>query len=63
MQKKNYAELIYVLSSFAMLLTFTAAFIYYIVFKEIQIYLVALGFIAFAVGFFAKNKWDKSKKN
>lgn len=61
--QKNYAEIIYVLSSFAMLLTFTWAFIYYILFKEIQIYLVIFGLVAFAVGFFAKNKWDKSKKS
>lgn len=63
MKEKNYAEIIYVFSSFIMLLTFTGAFIYYIVFKKILIYLVILGFIAFAVGFFAKNSWDKSRKS
>lgn len=62
MADKNYAEIIYVASSFVMLLTFTAAFIYYILYKEILIVLVAVGFISFLAGFIAKNRWDKSNK-
>lgn len=62
MADKNYAEIIYVASSFVMLLVFTAAFIYYILYKEILIILVGVGMIAFFSGFIAKNKWDKSQK-
>lgn len=57
MEKKNYAEIIYVASSFAMLFIFTAAFIYYILYKEILVYLVAVGFVTFIIGFIAKDKW------
>jgi hypothetical protein len=58
MEKKSYAEIKFVVSSFAMLFIFTAAFIYYIIYEEILIYLVGLGFLTFLIGFFAKNKWD-----
>lgn len=58
MFKKEFAEKAYVLSSFAMLFTFTAALIYYILYKEILIYLVVFGLIAFGVGFIAKNRWE-----
>ncbi len=63
MEKKNYAEIVYVASSFAMLFIFTAAFIYYILYKEILFYLVGIGFITFLTGFIAKTKWDKSQKS
>lgn len=63
MADKNYAEIIYVASSVVMLLVFTAAFIYYMLYKEILIILVAVGFISFLAGFIAKNRWDKSKKS
>ncbi|MCW5960756.1 MAG: hypothetical protein KIS76_11390 [Pyrinomonadaceae bacterium] len=63
MEKKNTAEIVFVASSFAMLLLFTAAFIYYIVYKEILIVLVGLGFAAFVAGFIAKNRWDAGKKD
>ncbi|MEZ5427051.1 MAG: hypothetical protein R2747_12345 [Pyrinomonadaceae bacterium] len=62
MAKKDYTEIIYVLSSFAMLLTFSIAFIYYILYKEILIYLVAFGFIAFVTGFIAKDRWERNIK-
>lgn len=62
MADKNYAEMIYVASGFVMLLAFTVAFIYYILYKEILIILVAVGFVSFLAGFIAKNRWDKSKK-
>lgn len=63
MEKKNYAEIIYVASSFAMLFIFTTAFIYYILYKEILVYLVAVGFITFIAGFIAKDKWESGKKS
>lgn len=62
MVKKDYTEITYVLSSFVMLLTFTAAFIYYILYKEILIYLVVFGFITFLIGFIAKDRWEKKVK-
>ncbi len=62
MEKKNYAEIIYVASSFIMLFIFTAAFIYYILYKEILFYLVGFGFLTFLVGFVAKKKWDAGQK-
>jgi hypothetical protein len=63
MEKKNYAEIIYVASSFAMLFTFTGAFIYYILYKEILGYVVGFGFLTFLVGYIAKTKWESGNKS
>lgn len=63
MKDKNYAEITFVAASFGMLLVFTAAFIYYILYKEILIYLVGFGILAFLVGFIAKNKMDAAGKS
>lgn len=58
MEKRNYAEITFVVSSFVMLCIFSAAFIYYILYKEILIYLIGLGFLSFLIGFFSRNKID-----
>lgn len=61
MAKKNYAEAIYVASSFAALLIFVAAFIIYISTKQINIYLVVIGLLLLAAGFITKSRFDKNR--
>ena len=59
--KKNYAELIYVLSSFVALIVFAVSFVIYLLYKSINIYLVVIGLLMFGIGVITKNRLDKRK--
>jgi len=61
--KKDFAEPLYVFSSFAALLIFTAMFINYMINKQIRIYLLVAGVFALLIGFVAKKITDKSNEN
>lgn len=61
--KKDFAEPVYVFSSFAALLIFTAMFIDYMINKQIRIYLLGVGIFALLPGFIAKKIMDKSNEN
>ena len=59
--KKNYAELIYVLSSFVALIVFAVSFVIYLLYKSINIYLVVIGLLMLGIGIITKNRLDKTK--
>ena len=59
--KKNYAELIYVLSSFVALIVFAVSFVIYLLYKSINIYLVGIGLLMLGIGVITKNRLDKRK--
>lgn len=61
--KKDFAQPLYVFSSFAALLIFTLMFIDYMINKQIKIYLLIAGIITLLLGFIAKRIMDKSKEN
>jgi len=61
--KKNFSEPLYVFSSFAALLIFTAMFINYMINKQIRIYLLAAGIVALLLGFVAKKVIDNLTEN
>ncbi len=61
--KEDYTELAYVLSSLTALLVFSASFVIYLLYKEINIYLVALGLVMLCVGVIAKKCLDRFKEN
>lgn len=54
------AEIIFVISSMAMLLAFSGAFVYYLLYGEILVYPVIFGFVSFLTGFIAKTVWDRA---
>ena len=60
--KENYTDLIYILSSLAAMLVFSAALIVYLTSKKINIYLAALGLIMLGAGVIAKRRLDKIEK-
>ena len=61
--KKDFIEPLYVFSSFAALLIFTAMAVDYMINKQIRIYLLAAGIFALLSGFVAKKVMDKSTEN
>ena len=61
--KKDFAGLLYVMSSFGALLIFAVMFIDYMINKQIRIYLLAAGIFALLSGFIAKKIMNKSNKN
>lgn len=58
--KKNYAELIYVLSSFVALIVFAVSFVIYLLYKSINIYLVVIGLLMLGIGVITKKRLDKT---
>ncbi len=61
--KEHYTELAYVLSSLIALLVFSASFVIYFLYKEINVYLVALGLVMLCAGVIAKRRLDRFKEN
>lgn len=60
--KKNYTDLVYILSSIAAMLVFSASLVIYLTTKKINIYLVAVGLIMLGAGVIAKRRLDKIGK-
>ena len=60
--KKDYTDLVYVLSSIAAMLIFSASLVIYLTTKKINIYLVALGLVMLGAGVIAKRRLDKIEK-
>ena len=56
--KEDYTDLVYILSSIAAMLVFSASLVIYLTTKKINIYLVALGLIMLGVGFITKRRLD-----
>ncbi|MDQ6787661.1 MAG: hypothetical protein M3033_12710 [Acidobacteriota bacterium] len=54
MKGEDYAGLIYVLSSMASVLIFSASFVIYLMYKQINVYLVAVGLLMLLTGFVTK---------
>ena len=60
--KENYTDLVYILSSLAAMLVFSASLVIYLTTKKINIYLVVLGLVMLGVGVIVKRRLDKSEK-
>lgn len=60
--KKDYAELIYILSSITAMLVFSASLVIYLTTKKINIYLVVVGLVMLGAGVIAKRRLDKIEK-
>ncbi len=56
--KKDYTDLVYVLSSITAMLVFSASLVIYLTTKKINIYLVALGLVMLGAGVIAKTRLD-----
>ena len=61
--KEDYADLIYVVSSLIALIAFAISFVIYLLYKNINVYLVVIGLLMLGVGFVTKKILDKNKKN
>lgn len=55
MEREDYAGLIYVLSSIVSVLIFSVCLVVYLMYKEINVYLVGLGLVMLLIGFVTKN--------
>ncbi len=62
MEREDYAGLIYVLSNMASVLVFSAGLVIFLIYKEINIYLVAVGLLMLLTGFIAKKFLDEPEK-
>ena len=60
--KEDYADLIYVVSSLIALIVFVISFVTYLLYKNINVYLVVIGLLMLGVGFVTKKFLDKNKK-
>ena len=60
--KEDYADLIYILSSLVALIVFSVSFVIYLLYKNINIYLVVIGLLMLGVGVITKRRLDKIKK-
>lgn len=60
--KEDYADLIYVVSSLIALIVFAISFVIYLLYKNINVYLVVIGLLMLGVGFITKKSLDKIKK-
>ncbi len=60
MMKENYLDLIYIFSSIAAMIVFSASLFIYIFYKQINIYLVVFGLLMLGAGFIAKKRLDVS---
>lgn len=60
--KEDYADLIYVVSSLIALIVFAISFVIYLLYKNINFYLVITGLLMLGVGFITKKYLDKIKK-
>ena len=62
MDREDYAGLIYVITSILSMLIFSICLVVYLVYKQINIYLVAFGLFTLLAGFIAKKIIDKFEK-
>ncbi len=62
MMKKDYTDLVYVLSSLTAMLVFSVSLVIYLTTKQINIYLVALGLVMLGAGIIAKRRLDNIEK-
>jgi hypothetical protein len=62
MEREDYAGLVYVLSCIVSVLVFSACLIIFLVYKEINIYLVAVGLLMLLTGFIAKTFLNEPEK-
>lgn len=60
--KEDHADLIYVVSSLAAMIVFAVSLVIYLLYKNINIYLVVIGLLMLGVGFITKKRLDKIKK-
>ena len=62
MEREDYAGLIYVLSSIVSVLIFSICLVIYLMYKEINVYLVGLGLLMLLTGFLTKRFTDTPAK-
>jgi hypothetical protein len=62
MEREDYAGLIYILSSIISALIFSVCLVLYLMYKQINIYLVGLGLSMLLAGFISKRFIDESEK-
>lgn len=61
MDREDYAGLIYVLTNIVAILMFLAGLVVYLFYRQINIYLVAVGLLMLVVGFVAKKFIEEPK--
>ncbi len=59
MEREDYANLVYVLSSIVSVLIFSICLVIYLMYKEISIYLVGFGLLTLLSGFVTRRFIDK----
>ncbi|MDQ3324016.1 MAG: hypothetical protein M3525_16500 [Acidobacteriota bacterium] len=62
MEREDYAGLIYILSSIISALIFSVCLVLYLMYKQINVYLVGLGLLMLLTGFIANKFVDEPKK-
>lgn len=62
MEREDYTGLIYVLSSILAMLIFSVCLVIYLMYREINVYLVGLGLLTLAAGFVTKRIIDKAER-
>jgi len=62
MDREDYAGLIYILSSIVSALVFSVCLVLYLIYKQINVYLVGLGLLMLLTGFVAKRFVDVPQK-
>lgn len=62
MEREDYAGLFYVLSNIVSMLIFTVCLVIYLMYKQINFYLVGLGALTLLGGFVAKKFIDAAEK-
>jgi uncharacterized protein YybS (DUF2232 family) len=62
MEREDYAGLIYVLSSILSVVMFSAGLAIYLIYKKINVYLVAIGLLMLMTGFIAKRFLNEPEK-
>ncbi len=61
MEREDYAGLIYVVTSILSMLVFSICLVIYLMYKQINVYLVGLGLLMLLTGFIAKKYIDEPK--
>jgi len=62
MEREDYAGLIYILSSMISMLVFLVCLVLYLMYKQINVYLVGLGLLMLLIGFVTKKFVDEPQK-
>ncbi len=62
MDREDYADLIYVMTSILSMLVFSMCLVIYLMYKQINVYLVGIGLLMLLMGFISKKYTDEPKE-